>query len=58
MKRIFSHWKTSLAGVFVAVFTAMLWMEKIDMMEFATGIGTIISIGALFSRDDPFNEAK
>lgn len=51
------HWKTSLAGVLVGVFTVMLFMKKIEVTEYLELVGGIGTIILLVARDwDKANE--
>lgn len=51
MKYILEHWKTSLAGVIVALFTILLMAKQITVEEWITGIGGINTVILLVSKD-------
>lgn len=51
MKYILEHWKTSLAGVIVALFTILLLANQITVEEWITGIGGINTVILLVSKD-------
>ncbi len=51
MKNIFDHWKTSVAGLIVALFTILLFRKQITVEEWITGIGAINTIILLLAQD-------
>ncbi len=55
MRKIISdcknNWKTSLAGLFIAVFTILLLFDQIQPKGFIALLGGISSIIALLSKD-------
>lgn len=51
MKNIIKHWKTSLAGIMVGVFTILLWRKTITMEEWVTGVGAINTVLLLLAKD-------
>jgi len=51
MKNIFLHWKTSVAGIIVALFTVLLWRKQITVEEWITGIGATNTIILLLAQD-------
>jgi len=51
MKYIIEHWKTSVAGVIVGIFTILLSAKQITVDEWITGIGGINTVILLVSKD-------
>lgn len=57
MKSLFTHWKTSVAGLLVGVLTLMLWLGKITVDQWAGGIGTVGAIMGMLAKDwDKLNQ--
>lgn len=48
---LFKHWQTTLIGVLIAVVTTMLWLQRINVTEWATASGVILTIWAAVSKD-------
>lgn len=51
MKNILGHWKTSVAGIIVALFTVLLLRKQITVEEWITGIGATNTIILLLAQD-------
>jgi hypothetical protein len=51
MKYLFKHWKTTLAGILVGVFTVMLWLGKITAQDYGTLVGMVATIVLLIAKD-------
>lgn len=51
MSFITKHWKTSLAGILVGFFSVMLWIGKINVTEWAEGIGFVATVVGLIAKD-------
>jgi hypothetical protein len=45
------HWKTSIAGVFIGIFTLMFVSGEITVSDWVTAIGTIGALIGLLSKD-------
>lgn len=48
---VVKHWKTSLFAVFTFIFTLMLYMNKITVIEFGEAIGVAVTIVGLLAKD-------
>ena len=56
--KLFKHWKTTTAGLTVGFFSVMLWMGKIDVTQWAEGLGLVTTIVGILAKDwDKTNEA-
>jgi hypothetical protein len=55
---IFKHWQTSLIGLLILVMTLMLWLQRINITEWATAIGVILTLWAAVSKDANKTQSK
>lgn len=51
--RVFRSWRTTLTGLFLLSFTALLFMGRITASEFLALATGIVGIRELFSKDSP-----
>lgn len=53
INRVFNHWQSSLIGVIVGVLTWMLYHRDITVAEWATAIGTVLTLKGILMNKDP-----
>lgn len=51
INHVLKHWKTSLFAVYTFIFTLMLYMNKITVIEFGEAIGIAVTIVGLLAKD-------
>jgi hypothetical protein len=52
INRIFTHWKTSLGALIIALSMLMWYEAKITAEQFTAVLGTLLTIGLLQAKDD------
>jgi hypothetical protein len=58
IKHFFEHWKTSLGGVCLVVFTVMCVMKAITVTEWITAVGFILGTWLMSAKDPDKTEPK
>jgi hypothetical protein len=51
MKRVTTHWKTSVAALFIGILTVLLIMKQITVEQWIEGFGGIATIVGLLAKD-------
>lgn len=57
-KSVIKNWKTSVTGLFLAVFTLMFFLEKIDTTDYIAALGAVGTIVALLAKDGDKDEIE